>query len=124
MSTAFPYTLVSPSRPDNNQRQYPMLSDESGEARKAYSVGRGLMGLSEGRVTFFVDSQGVVRYAFPFLSFPFLSNPWVNSDSWCSEVFDSVINFNGHIKAVSRALEEYRKASEPGEAPAAAATGA
>ncbi len=52
-----------------------MLSDESGEARKAYSVGRGLMGLSEGRVTFFVDSQGVVRYAFPFLS-----NPWVNPD--------------------------------------------
>jgi peroxiredoxin len=39
-----------------------MLSDESGEARKAYSVGRGLMGLSEGRVTFFIDSQGVVRY--------------------------------------------------------------
>jgi peroxiredoxin Q/BCP len=39
-----------------------MLSDESGEARKAYSVSRGLMGLSEGRVTFFVDSDGVVRY--------------------------------------------------------------
>lgn len=39
-----------------------MLSDESGEARKAYSVSRGLMGLSEGRVTFFVDKEGVVRY--------------------------------------------------------------
>jgi peroxiredoxin len=39
-----------------------MLSDESGEARKAYSVSRGLMGMSEGRVTFFVDSEGVVRY--------------------------------------------------------------
>ncbi|KAH9990799.1 peroxiredoxin Q, partial [Russula vinacea] len=70
---------------------YPMLSDESGEARKAYSVGRGLMGLTEGRVTFFVDSEGVVR-----------------------DVFDSVINFSGHIKAVSRALEEYNagKAAE------------
>jgi len=39
-----------------------MLSDESGEARKAYSVGRGLMGLTEGRITFFIDSKGVVRY--------------------------------------------------------------
>jgi peroxiredoxin len=43
-----------------------MLSDESGEARKAYSVSRGLMGLSEGRVTFFIDSQGVVRYVLCF----------------------------------------------------------
>jgi thioredoxin-dependent peroxiredoxin len=46
-----------------------MLSDESGEARKAYSVGRGLMGLTEGRVTFFVDSEGVVRYVLCFESF-------------------------------------------------------
>jgi len=76
---------------------YPMLSDESGEARKAYSVTRGLMGLSEGRVTFFVDSQGIVR-----------------------DVFDSVINFNGHIKAVSRALEEYKNAGEPADTAAAA----
>ncbi|KAI9509225.1 peroxiredoxin Q [Russula earlei] len=67
---------------------YPMLSDESGVARKAYSVSRGLMGLSEGRVTFFIDSKGVVR-----------------------EVFDSVIDFSGHIKAVSRALEQYRNSS-------------
>jgi thioredoxin-dependent peroxiredoxin len=43
-----------------------MLSDESGEARKAYGVNRGLMGLSEGRVTFFVDSEGVVRYVMVF----------------------------------------------------------
>ncbi|KAI0304373.1 peroxiredoxin Q [Multifurca ochricompacta] len=76
---------------------YPMLSDESGVARKAYSVSRGLMGLSEGRVTFFIDSQGVVR-----------------------DVFDSVINFNGHIKAVTRALEEYRSQSKPADAAAAA----
>lgn len=39
-----------------------MLSDEAGEGRKAYNVPRGMMGLTEGRVTFFVDSQGVVRY--------------------------------------------------------------
>ncbi|KAH9080491.1 thioredoxin-like protein [Lactarius deliciosus] len=77
---------------------YPMLSDESGAARKAYGVSRGLMGLSEGRVTFFIGSDGVVR-----------------------DVFDSVINYNGHIKAVTRALEEYRKGVHS-DAPAAAGT--
>jgi len=76
---------------------YPMLSDESGEARKAYDVQRGLMGFTEGRVTFFIDSEGVVR-----------------------DVFDSVINFNGHVKAVSRALEQYKAASKPGDASATA----
>ncbi|KAI9443265.1 thioredoxin-like protein [Lactarius indigo] len=78
---------------------YPMLSDQSGEARKAYSVSRGMMGLSEGRVTFFIGSDGVVR-----------------------DVYDSVINYNGHIKAVTRALEEYRRKEVSSDAPAAAQT--
>ncbi len=51
-----------------------MLSDESGEARKAYIVGRGLKGFSEGRVTFFVDSQGVVRYVLSFRILAFSVN--------------------------------------------------
>ncbi|KAH8998529.1 peroxiredoxin Q [Lactarius akahatsu] len=78
---------------------YPMLSDESGAARKAYGVSRGLMGLSEGRVTFFIGSDGVVR-----------------------DVYDSVINYNGHIKAVTRALEEYRNKGVHSDAPAAVET--
>ncbi len=42
--------------------KYPVLSDANGEARKAYHVGKGLFGLAEtARVTFFVDSKGVVR---------------------------------------------------------------
>lgn len=59
-----------------------MLSDESGEARKAYSVSRGLMGLSEGRVTFFVDNEGVVRY----VTAPF---PSLNTDI-CAAVMCSI----------------------------------
>ncbi|KAH9042081.1 peroxiredoxin Q [Lactarius pseudohatsudake] len=78
---------------------YPMLSDEAGAARKAYGVSRGLMGLSEGRVTFFIGSDGVVR-----------------------DVYDSVINYNGHIKAVTRALEEYRSKGAHSDAPAAVET--
>ena len=42
--------------------KYPLLSDEDGEARKAYSVGKGLLGLSEGRVTYFINKDGTVRY--------------------------------------------------------------
>ena len=39
-----------------------MLIDTSGEARKAYSVGKGLFGLAEtARVTFIIDSKGIVR---------------------------------------------------------------
>lgn len=51
-----------------------MLSDESGEARKAYGVSRGMMGLTEGRVTFFVDSDGVVRYVTGPLPPPILTS--------------------------------------------------
>ena len=41
--------------------QYPVLSDAKGESRKAYHVGKGLMGLTDARTTFFIDSKGVVR---------------------------------------------------------------
>jgi hypothetical protein len=37
-----------------------------------------------------------------------------------SDVFDSVVNFNGHVKAVSRALEQYKAASKPGDTSASA----
>ena len=87
-----------------------MLSDESGEARKAYSVSRGLMGLSEGRVTFFVDNEGVVRY----VTAPF---PFPHADVCRSDVFDSVLNYNGHVKAVTRALSEYRSKGASADAP-------
>jgi len=60
-------TVSSPSmqRPatSSNPRdpQYPVLSDSSGEFRKLYGVGKGLLGLVNARVTYFVDSKGVVR---------------------------------------------------------------
>lgn len=41
--------------------QYPVLSDSSGEFRKLYGVGKGILGLVDARVTYFVDSKGVVR---------------------------------------------------------------
>ncbi|CAE6361838.1 unnamed protein product [Rhizoctonia solani] len=76
---------------------YPMLCDTEGEARKKYQVGKGLLGLSEARVTFCVDKEGVVR-----------------------NVFDSVLQFTAHEKAVTKWLATLPKpgpAAEP-DAPA------
>ncbi|KAF8586290.1 peroxiredoxin Q [Ramaria rubella] len=77
---------------DQHGLPYPVLSDSKGEARKAYQVKKGLLGLTEGRVTFFIDSKGVVR-----------------------GVLSSVINPNEHVSFVRKsltALEEEAKASK------------
>ncbi|EIW59195.1 peroxiredoxin Q [Trametes versicolor FP-101664 SS1] len=79
---------------------YPVLSDANGEARKAYHVGKGLFGLTEtARVTFFVDSKGVVR-----------------------DVLDTTVNYNAHVKFITKWLDkleaEDKKAAETPAAPA------
>ncbi|OJT11530.1 hypothetical protein TRAPUB_11948 [Trametes pubescens] len=79
---------------------YPVLSDANGEARKAYHVGKGLFGLAEtARVTFFVDSKGVVR-----------------------DVLDTTVNYSAHVKFVTKWLDkleaEDKKAAETPAAPA------
>lgn len=65
---------------------YPILSDVKGEARKAYHIGKGLLGLNESaRVTYFIDSKGVVR-----------------------DVCDSGMNFSAHSKFVTKWLEKHQ----------------
>ncbi|PBK97785.1 thioredoxin-like protein [Armillaria gallica] len=66
---------------------YPVLSDEKGEARRAYHVGRGLWGLADLRVTFVIDNKGIIRDALD----------------------TSSINYASHCKFVSRVLETLRK---------------
>jgi thioredoxin-dependent peroxiredoxin len=46
---------------------YDLLADEGGEVRKLFGVGKALFGLSDGRVTFVLDSSGVVRHRFDSL---------------------------------------------------------
>ncbi|EMD39977.1 hypothetical protein CERSUDRAFT_112219 [Gelatoporia subvermispora B] len=83
---------------------YPILSDSNGEARKAYSVGKGILGLVDARVTFVIDSKGVVR-----------------------DALDATMNYNAHLKFVTKWLDkleaEDKKANEttadPAPAPAA-----
>ena len=44
------------------------------------------------------------------ICFELLEDPRVDHDPRRSEMFDSMMNFNGHVKAVSRALEQYKDA--------------
>ncbi len=44
--------------------QFMLLSDTKGEARKAFDVGKALLGLTVARVTFVFDREGKVRHAF------------------------------------------------------------
>src|SRR5688572_19294380 len=49
------------------QLPFILLSDEGGKVRKEYKVPRTL-GLIPGRVTYVIDQQGIVRYAFNSLT--------------------------------------------------------
>ncbi|KAK0487362.1 peroxiredoxin Q [Armillaria novae-zelandiae] len=85
---------------------YPVLSDEKGEARRAYHVGRGLWGLADLRVTFVIDSKGIIRYGFPcmFCLCSTMIGP-ANRDA----LDTTSINYASHCKFVSRVLETLRK---------------
>jgi peroxiredoxin Q/BCP len=43
---------------------YPLLSDKGGALRKKIGVPRAMLGLFDGRVTYVVDREGVVRHRF------------------------------------------------------------
>ncbi|KAF9077632.1 peroxiredoxin Q [Rhodocollybia butyracea] len=69
---------------------FPILSDEKLEARKAYKVGKGLMGLNDyARTTFIIDGKGVIR-----------------------DGLDTTINYSAHSKFVTKWLEKLQKESE------------
>lgn len=48
---------------DKHQLPYRLLADVGGVVRKQLQVPRGLLGLMEGRVTYILDDDGVVRHA-------------------------------------------------------------
>jgi len=83
---------------------YPVLSDEKGDGRKTYGVGKGIFGLSDARVTFIIDGKGIVR-----------------------DALDATMNYGAHSKFVSSwldKLEAEKAASEPTPAPTATTTDA
>ncbi|OBZ68894.1 hypothetical protein A0H81_11392 [Grifola frondosa] len=88
---------------DKQKLTYPVLSDVNGEARKAYHVGKGLLGFAEtSRVTFFIDSKGVVR-----------------------DSLDATLNYGAHVKFVTKWLDKLEaEEKKAAEAPAEGATAA
>jgi len=48
---------------DKHRLPYRLLADVGGKVRAALKVPRGLLGLTEGRVTYIVDNEGIVRHA-------------------------------------------------------------
>jgi len=65
---------------------YPVLSDSTGEFRRLYGVGKGIIGLVDARVTYFIDSKGVVR-----------------------DVVDATMNYAAHVSFVNKCLAKYVK---------------
>ncbi|KAF8895459.1 thioredoxin-like protein [Infundibulicybe gibba] len=65
---------------EKHSLNYPVLSDESGEAFKAYKIGKGMFGLTNvARVTFIIDEKGVVQ-----------------------DTLDATMNYGAHIKFVEK----------------------
>ncbi|KAG9307339.1 hypothetical protein G9A89_017168 [Geosiphon pyriformis] len=62
--------------------QFPLLADVKGEAKKAFEVSK-TFGIIPGRVTFLIDREGIVR-----------------------DVFDSQMDFNGHVTRAVSFVEE------------------
>ncbi|TCD62310.1 hypothetical protein EIP91_007077 [Steccherinum ochraceum] len=67
---------------EENKLTYPVLSDAKGEVRKAYHTSKGLLGLTDSRITFVIDARGVVR-----------------------GTFDSVLKYSAHTSFVESELE-------------------
>lgn len=44
--------------------RYPLLADASGELRKKLGVPRSMLGLFDGRVTYVIDREGILRHRF------------------------------------------------------------
>jgi len=49
---------------DKHQLPYPLLADEGGALRRRFGVARSLFGALDGRVTYVIDRDGIVRHRF------------------------------------------------------------
>jgi hypothetical protein len=66
------------------------------------------MGLSEGRLSFIIDKKGVVRY----VAVNNLKSIYIHVIF--SDVMDSVLNYNGHVKFALKAIKELQAEESKG----------
>ncbi len=67
---------------NKNNLQYPLLCDENNSLRKAFGVPR-CLGIIEGRVTYIVDSHGIIKH-----------------------IYEDLLNGPAHIKEALKVLKE------------------
>eukprot|EP01117_Protostelium_nocturnum_P017040 TRINITY_DN6864_c0_g1_i1.p1 TRINITY_DN6864_c0_g1~~TRINITY_DN6864_c0_g1_i1.p1 ORF type:complete len:158 (+),score=55.10 TRINITY_DN6864_c0_g1_i1:53-526(+) len=73
---------ISPDEPKENAKmmesqglEFPILSDQKMEANDAFKVGRAMLGLTSGRVTFIINKEGIIV-----------------------DRYDSLMNFKKHVE--------------------------
>ncbi len=71
---------------DAHQLSYPLLSDEGGALRKVLGVPRAALGLLDGRVTYVIDRESVLRHR-----------------------FESMLGFNKHVEEALATVRSLRK---------------
>ncbi len=69
----------------NNQLPFPLISDNGNNLRKAFGVPNA-MGIIPGRVTYVIDSNGIIRH-----------------------IFNNLLNGPAHVNEALRVLEEIRQ---------------
>ncbi len=67
---------------DKNKLQYPLLCDKNNSLRESFGVPR-FLGILDGRVTYVIDSNGIIRH-----------------------IFEDLLNGPAHIKDALKALKE------------------
>ncbi|KIO05974.1 hypothetical protein M404DRAFT_999199 [Pisolithus tinctorius Marx 270] len=82
---------------EKNRLSFPVLSDQDHIAHNTFQVGRGLLGLTDARTTFVIDSGGIIR-----------------------GVLSATMNYSAHAKFVTKELEKIQESegktgAQPGE---------
>jgi peroxiredoxin Q/BCP len=93
--------------------QFPVLSDSEGAARKAYHVGKSLFGLFPARVTFLIDSDGIIQYVFNGILWLFAVR-----DSFLTvsrDVLEATFNYGAHSKFVAKWLSTMQTEEVPAQ---------
>jgi len=77
---------------EKQRLNFPVLSDSEGAARKAYHVGKSLFGLFPARVTFLIDSDGIIQ-----------------------DVLEATFNYGAHSKFVAKWLSTMQTEEVPAQ---------
>ncbi len=73
-----------------NRLPFTLVTDAEGKVAPLYGIGRGFFGLVQGRVTFVIDREGIIRRR-----------------------FESNVNMGAHVVEALKIVQELQQAAEP-----------